>query len=140
MNLPTMQPDQLSAEVRARLHPGELIHHFTFIDVKGGCGSASTAKQWLLVTDQRILFEANVREGAGTTAKYVHQSGSIPMPKVSYVGVATENMEQGCGCSSTPVTHLRVNSSGGEIILAIPTKEEATRIQGVVDSILAKGM
>ena len=138
MNLPTLAPEQLPDVVRARLHPSELIHHFTFIDVKGGCGSASTAKQWLLVTDQRILFEASVREGAGTSSKYVHQSGSIPMPKVSYVGVATENVQQ--GCSSTRVTHLRVNSSGGEIILAIPTNEEATRIQAVVDSILTKGM
>jgi hypothetical protein len=138
VNLPIISPEQLPDDVRGRLHSGELIHHFTFIDVKkGGCGSTSAAKQWLLVTDQRILFEANVREGAGTTAKYVHQSGSIPMPKVSYVGVATENVQQ--GCSATPVTHLRVNSSGGEIILAIPTKEEAARIQGVVDSILTKG-
>lgn len=136
MDLPKLTAEQLPDDVRARLHPAELIHHFTFIDVKGGCGSTSTAKQWLLVTNQRILFEANVREGAGATAKYVHQSGSIPMPKVSYVGVATENVQQ--GCSATPVTHLRVNSSGGEIILAIPTKEEAGRIQGVVDTILAK--
>lgn len=137
MNLPTITPEQLPEEVRSRMHIGEVIHHFTFIDVKGGCGSTSTAKQWLLVTDQRILFEANVREGAGTTVKYVHQSGSIPMPKVSYVGVATENVQQ--GCSATPVTHLRVNSSGGEIILAIPTKVEAARIQSVVDSILTRG-
>lgn len=136
MNLPTLTPDQLPDDVRTRLHAGELIHHFTFIDVKGGCGSTSTAKQWLLVTDQRILFEANVREGPAIAAKYVHQSGSIPMPKVSYIGVATENVQK--GCSATPVTHLRVNSSGGEIILAIPTKEEAARIQGVVDSILTK--
>lgn len=137
MNLPTVTPKQLPEDVRVRLHAGELIHHFTFIDVKGGCGTTSKAKQWLLVTDQRILFEANVRETAGTTAKYVHQSGSIPMPKVSYVGVATEKVQR--GCSNTPVTHLRVNSSGGEIILAIPTKEEAARIQGVVDAILTRG-
>jgi hypothetical protein len=132
-----IRPEQLPDDVRARLHPGELVHHFAFMDVKGGCGTTSTAKQWLLVTDQRILFEANVREASGTIGKYSHQSGSIPMQKVSYVGVATENVQR--GCSATPVTHLRVNSSGGEIILAIPTKEEAARIQGVVDSVLAKG-
>lgn len=137
MTPPTMYPEELPGEVRARLQPGELVHHFTYIDVKGGCGSTSAARQWLLVTSQRILFEANVREGTGATAKYVHQSGSIPMPKVSYVGVASENQQQ--GCSATPVTHLRVNSSGGEIVLAIPTKEEAARIQSVIDSLLTQG-
>lgn len=61
------------------------------------------------------------------------------MQKVSFIGVATENVQPGCNCSGTPVTHLRVNSSGGEIVLAIPTKEEAERIQGVVDPNSFKG-
>lgn len=140
MAVPILSSEQLPDEVRGRLLKEEVIHHFTFIDAKaGGCGSPTTAKQWLLVTDQRIMFEANVREGSGAAIRYVHQSGSIPMPKVSFVGVATENAAKPCNCSATPVTHLRVNSSGGEIVLAIPTKEEAARIQGVVDAILSGG-
>ena len=137
MVLPTLSPEQLPEDVRKRLQKEERVYHFAFIDQKGGCGSASTARHWLLVTDQRILFEAQVRSGFGSSAGYVHQSGSIPMSKVSYIGVATEQRGGGCsGRGSVSVHHLQVNSSGGEIVLVIPTKEEADRIQSVVESVL----
>jgi hypothetical protein len=90
-----------------------------------------------MVTNRRILFEAAVQEGTGIQKKYVHQSGSIPMAKVSFVGTTTTQMPQ--GCAQVNVTALRINSSGGEVIIALPTKSEATRIQGVIDELFSLG-
>ena len=129
-----MNPTSLPAEQRQRLLGGEKPFHFAYISSKGGCADSSSASQWILVTDRRILFEASVRDGP---EKYSNQSGSIPMAKVSYSGVsATEKSE---GCSETKVYNLLINSSGGEIVLAVPTQEEAQRIQGVIDAVLQDG-
>ena len=137
MPLSVIEPSQLPKEQASKLLPGETVHHFSFIDSKGGgCAKASTAKQWMLVTNQRILFEAAVKEGSGATEKFVHQSGTIPMAKVSFVGTANSTTQE--GCSGKKTSSLRINSSGGEIVLAIPTPEEAGRIQGVIDEIVSK--
>jgi hypothetical protein len=137
MSLPVLERSQLPQEQAAKLLPEETVHHFGYIDAKGGgCATTSTAKQWILVTRQRILFEAAVKEGSGTQEKYVHQSGSIPMAKVSYVGTSTSQVAE--GCSQKETTKLRINSSGGEIVLAIPTHEEAGRIQRVIDVIISE--
>ena len=137
MSLPVIERSQLPQEQSSKLLPEEIAHHFGYIDAKGGgCAKTSTAKQWILVTNQRILFEAAVKEGSGTQEKFVHQSGTIPMSKVSYVGTSTSQALE--GCSQKKTTNLRINSSGGEIILAIPTQEEAGRIQGVVDGIISQ--
>jgi len=82
MTLPSVPREHLPEDARSRLFDQEVVHHFTFIDVKGGCGSSNKAERWLLVSNQRILFEANVREGSSSKPRYVHQSGSIPIPKV----------------------------------------------------------
>ena len=134
--LPLIRPDQLPRELRDKAKPEETIHHFGYIDAKGGCANPSSAKQWILVTNKRILFEASVKEGPGEGGKFVHQSGSIPMAKVSYVGTSTRQDQQ--GCAQVKVTNLRINSSGGEIVLAIPTKQEAERAQEVIDEILSR--
>ena len=133
MPLPAIQPDELPSQQRSKLLEGESVYHFGYIDFKGGCAQASTAKQWILVTDKRILFEASVKEGPGASGKFLHQSGTIPMPKVSYVGMSTSKE----GCSQKETNNLRINSSGGEIILAIPSQREAEKIQKVIDEVLA---
>lgn len=139
MSLPLIQREQLPQEIQGKTQTDEIIYHFGYIDAKGGgCANASTAKQWILVTNKRILFEASVKQGTGETAKFVHQSGSIPMSKASYVGTSTTQEAQGCGCSQVDVTNLRINSSGGEIVLAIPTKQEAERVQEIIDAILSQ--
>jgi hypothetical protein len=138
MGLTTISKGQLPPEVASKLMEDEVVYHFSYIDSQGGgCSSPSTAKQWILVTAQRIVFEASVREGVNQQIKYEHQSGSIPMSKVSFVGTSTSQSADGCGCSMKIITNLRINSSGGEIVLAIPTHEEASRLQGVIDAILS---
>jgi hypothetical protein len=89
----------------------------------------------ILITNIRILFEASVKEGQGGEGKFVHQAGTIPMMKVSYVGTATSTSQE--GCSFVAAHTLRINSSGGEIILAIPTQGEAERIRDVIDAVLS---
>lgn len=137
MPLSVIERSQLPQAQLSKLLPEEVVHHFGYIDAKGGgCANTSAAKQWILVTNQRILFEAAVKEGSGSQQKFVHQSGSIPMSKVSYVGTSTSQTPE--GCSQKKTTNLRINSSGGEIVLAIPTPEEAGRIQGVIDEIISE--
>jgi hypothetical protein len=137
LSLRVIKRSELPQEQILKLFSEEIVYHFGYIDVKGGgCANTSAAKQWILVTNQRILFEAAVRGSAGNQITFRHQSGSIPMSKVSYVGTSTAQTTE--GCSQTRANHLRINSSGGEIILAIPTPEEASRIQGVIDAIISK--
>lgn len=133
--LPLIKPSELPDGIRSKLQSGEKVHHFGYIDSEGGCANPSMAKQWLLVTDKRILFEASVKQGTSGIEKFNHQSGSIPMAKVSYVGTSTSQDQQGCANDS--VTNLAINSSGGQIILAIPTKQEAERAQGVIDGVIS---
>jgi len=137
MLLPVLERNQLPQKQASKLLPEEIVHHFGYIDAKGGgCSDTSTAKQWILVTSQRILFEAAIKEGSGTQEKYVHQSGSIPMSKVSYVGASLSRTAE--VSSQNKTMNLRINSSGGEIILSIPTRDEAERIQEVIGAIISK--
>lgn len=129
--------DQLPKEIVAKLFPTETVRYFGFVDhAGGGCAQQTKAKQFVLVTDQRILFEASVRKTDGRLLKYVNQSGSIPIKKVSLVGISTS--ESSDGCSFNKSTLLTINSSGGETIVAIPHEKEAARIQGVIDVIISR--
>jgi len=136
MTLSKMATDELPQEQAAKLLKGEIAYHFGYIAAKGGCLSSSSANQWIMITNQRVLFEAAVKEGEGLGAKFVHQSGSIPMAKVSFVG--TSHLETKEGCSQKKTTTLKINSSGGEVVLAVPSQEEAGRIQGVIDEIISE--
>lgn len=137
-NLVAIPLQQLPPELRSKFQPGEVVHHFAYIDAKGGCAEGSTAKQWIAITDRRVLFEASVKDGDQSPTTFKHQTGSIPMSKVSYVGTATSAESEGCGCAMAHHSQLRINSSGGQIILAIPTKEEAERAKEVIDAIISQ--
>ncbi len=134
MNIPILTPDQLPDDVRARLHEGELIHYFTYNDAtKGGCSSMAAPARWILVTDQRFVFAGPVQKGEGFFATAIQTSGSIPMSKVSYVGLESRDERR-----SNSFALLRVNSSGGSILLQITTNAQANSIQEVVDSIITR--
>lgn len=96
-----------------------------------------------MITNRRVIYEAWVKQ---TTDKYVRSSGSIQLAKISFLGTATEEAPKGCsgayksGCSSPfekPTHSLRVINGGGEIRIAIPTEEEAQRLQSVVDQLIS---
>ena len=136
--LPTISPNELPEVARIKLQPAESVYHFAYIDSQGGgCSNPSKATQWLLVTDRRILFEGSIKQ-AVNISQFVHQSGSIPIAKVSYVGVSELERPQGCGCANVTVTLLAINSSGGEIFLAMPTTRQAKSAQWVIDAVISR--
>jgi hypothetical protein len=122
-------------ERRDELRHGEQAYDFAYVDYQGGCGSVqSGGDQWILITDQRILYEATVRQ-PGEKVTFARSSGSIPITKVSFVGTATVVTGDGCDTRSRHV--LRINSGGGEIELAIPSPKEASRLQRTIDDLVS---
>ncbi len=122
-------------EYRGKLRAGENAYDFAYVDFKGGCGSMqSGVNRWILITDQRILYEASVRQ-PGQKVSFRRDSGSIPVAKVSFVGTST--VEHTEGCDNRRFHLLRINSGGGEVELVIPTAKEAKRLQQVIDDLVS---
>jgi hypothetical protein len=141
--------DIVPNEYRSKLLEGEDVYHFGYADLKGGCalfgggGAVKAGQSWVMITNRRVVYEAWVKQ---TTDKYIRSSGSIQLAKISFVGTATEEPPKGCsgayksGCASLfekPKHSLRVISGGGEIHIAVPTEEEARRLQSVVDQLIS---
>lgn len=128
---------------------GEEVHHFRTGEIKGGCAllgrdpTIKSGRYWILISNQRVLYEAWVKQ---TTEKYTRSSGSIPLSKISYVGTAIEEPAKGCagmwksGCASLmqrPRYVLRINSSGGDIYIAVLTEQEANELQNVIYQLIS---
>ena len=133
----TLEPitEAIPEEHQAKLMENETAYHFAYIDKKGGCFSAQAAKQWILISNLRVIYEAAVKEAGGATAKYASTSGSIPISKISFVGSSTT---QESGCSGGEVHLLKINSGGGQIEIAIPSGEEAKRLQNIIERLISK--
>jgi hypothetical protein len=119
----------------------ENAYHFEWMDTQGGCGTTQAAKQFILITDHRILYEASVKEGDGMNLKYVRTSGSIPISKVSYVG--TSSKEAGCasaqqGCNPQHAHLLRINSGGGNIEFPFFNEQKVKRVQRVIEELISR--
>lgn len=71
----------------------------------------------------------------GEKVSFLRQSGSIPIFKVAFVGVST--LEKSGGCSPRRGNMLRINSGGGEIEIAIPSRKEADRLQRTIDELVS---
>jgi len=136
VNIPAIDFAQVPKGLRLRLRPGEVVHHFTFINADGDKAGASRAgSQWFVVTSQRVLFGGNVTETVGGGTRQVHESCSLPLPSVSRVSIASGKPDRaGAG---TATTHLTVNGRGAEIALAFPTREEALRVEGILKVLAA---
>jgi hypothetical protein len=127
--------DMIPEEYRDKLRPNEKAFEFAYIDTKGGCGTTQKANQWILITDQRILYEATTRDERATSAKYLRTSGSIPTSRVSFVGTTTADDKE--GCNQTRVSLLKINSGGGGIEIVIATEKEAKRLQRAIDELIS---
>jgi hypothetical protein len=112
---------------------GERAFHFEWMDTKGGCGTTQSAKQFMLITDQRVLYEAAIKEGEGLNLKYVRTSGSIPLSKISFVG--TSSAEEGCNPQQAHL--LKVNSGGGNIEFPFFNEQKAKRVQRVIEELIS---
>jgi hypothetical protein len=122
---------------RHLLMAGEKAYHFEWMDSTGGCGTTQSAKQFMLITDQRVLYEAAIKEGEGMNVKYVRTSGSIPLAKISFVG--TSSAESGCnqqGCNPQDAHLLKVNSGGGNIVFPFLSERKAKRVRRVVEELI----
>ena len=123
---------------RHLLMASERAYHFEWMDTKGGCGTTQSAKQFMLITDQRVLYEAAIKEGEGFNLKYVRTSGSIPLSKISFVG--TSSADAGCnqqGCNPQEANLLKVNSGGGNIEFPFFSEEKAKRVQRVIEELIS---
>ena len=127
--------DVIPGTHQGMLMGGEDAYHFEWMDSRGGCGSTDTAKQFILVTGERILYEASVKEAAGARVTYLRTAGSIPIAKVSYVGTVSAAGEN-AGCSSGSVHLLRINSGGGQIEFPFQSEAKAKRVQGVIEELI----
>lgn len=127
--------DMVPDDLKHKLRKGEEVFDFAYIDLKGGCGSTQSANQWILITNERILYEATIRDQNGPMG-YTRTSGSMPTPRVSFVGTATA--AKTAGCNRSKISLLKINSGGGEIELVIPSEQEASRLQGVIDQLISQ--
>ncbi len=129
----------IPSEQRHLLMKGERAYHFEWMDSQGGCGSTESSKQFILVTDQRVLYEATILEGEGVSQEYVRTSGSIPLAKVSFVG--TSSAAAGCfsarkGCNHQETHLLKVGSGGGNIVFSFFSEKKAKRVQHIIETLI----
>lgn len=130
--------EKIPAAAKGQLLEGEAAIHFAYTAASGGCLSARRAESWVVVTDQRVLFDGQVqsseRRGNSTALTFTRSSGSIPLNKVSYVGTSSHKTQT--GCASVSANFLVVHSAGGQLEMVVPTMAEAQRTQAVLESIL----
>jgi GYF domain 2 len=123
---PTIQQNQkrlvpiregLPKEVLMQLMSNESVYYFSYITVQGGCGTAVAANYWIALTDNRVMYKTKVSENQS----FVEKEGVLPFDKISFIEVTESQIAQ--GCNKKVSFELRVSTSGGTLIIPIPTKE-----------------
>lgn len=122
----------LAPQFQAILTGGEEALYFCFLN---SVSDPKNVRQWIMVTNNRVVYEASIAEARGDTTVYVQSSGSILLTQISYVGTS-ERTETSCGCSPTRIAVIAINSSGGSIKIAMPSEAEAKRLQQGLQTIL----
>jgi hypothetical protein len=121
--------NKIPGHLRRNLLENEVAYHFAFTDTKGGCLSKKSAKSYVLISNNRVIYDASVKEGES----YVQSNGSIPINKVSFVGTSSAESKE--GCSKVKIHLLKISSGGGTIELRVPTETEAKRLQRVISEV-----
>lgn len=135
--------DKIPDTHRHLLLPGEIAYHFEWIDNQGGCGTTKSSEKYILITDQRVLYETTVQEGEGRNLRYVRTSGSIPLSKISFVG--THSSKVGCnqslqnnqGCFPRQMHLLKVSSGGNVIFFPFFSEQKVKRVQRVIEELIS---
>jgi predicted Zn finger-like uncharacterized protein len=128
-------------ETRNLMRKGETALHFTFIAMAGGCQQIGAMQgppdeeEWLLVTDQRVMYQANTKVKDGSVEKFINRSGSIPLVKISYTGISSGRNTD--GCNYTSFAELEVSSGGGTVSIVMPTKRDAIEAKRVIDDLIS---
>jgi len=121
----------LPSDLSMQLLPNEVVYYFSYIAFNGGCGnSGSRENYWIALTNKRVIYKTKVMED---NKNFVEKDGILPLEKISFIEV-TEGQSAG-GCSSAKIFQLRISSSGGTIVIPIPTKEKGYEIRKVYSQI-----
>ncbi|MFC3801534.1 PH domain-containing protein [Cohnella sp. GCM10012308] len=116
-----------------QIMPNEVVYYFSYIAFKGGCGnSGSRENYWIALTNKRVVYKTKVMED---NKNFVEKDGILPLEKISFIEVTEGQSSEGCGCSTTKVFQLRISSSGGTVVIPIPTKEKGYEIRKVYSQI-----
>lgn len=108
----------------------EKVYYFSFIAFRGGCGSSGQKENyWLALTDKRVIYKTKVAELKGKLENLIEKDGDLPFGKISFLEVS--EAKEAKGCSSQQVFHLRLSTSGGTVIIPIPTKEKGYEIRKI---------
>lgn len=118
----------LPSEVISQLMATEKVYYFSFIAFKGGCGTPGQKENyWLALTDRRVMYKTKVSELRGSLENFVEKDGDLPFDKISFIEVS-EGQETK-GCSTKKAFQLRISTSGGTIVIPVPTKEKGLEIR-----------
>lgn len=132
MTLSIVPKDTLPQDLSAQLLPNEDVFYFSYISYKGGCFSSSSKDEhWIALTNKRVLYKAKVTE----TNQSIQKEGVLPIDKISFIEVTEVKEKDGCGCNSSQYFALRISTSGGTIILPVPTKEKGNEIRNTFQHI-----
>lgn len=131
----TLNPitEGLPSVVTNQLLNQESVLYFSYISHKGGCLSSSDRDEyWIAMTNKRVLYKAKILENNSA----IERDGILPLEKISFVEVTDAKLPAGCGCSSTQAYGLRISTSGGTIIIPLPTKDKGYEIRKAYSEIV----
>lgn len=129
MNLQQIN-EGLPNEVMSQLMSNEKVYYFSYIAFQGGCGSSGEKeKYWIALTDKRVMYKTKIQQGDSKSTKYIEKDGDLPFNKISFIEVSES--KEASGCSSTVSFQLRISSSGGTIIIPLPTKQKGYDIRKI---------
>ncbi len=136
MNIPEILTG-LPNDVINQLMTTEKVYYFSFIAFKGGCGSSGQKENyWLALTDRRVMYKTKVSELKGKLESFVEKNGDLPFDKISFIEVSEGQEAQ--GCSTKKAFQLRISTSGGTIVIPIPTKEKGYEIRKIYSELSHK--
>lgn len=134
MTLTIVDRNALPKELEKQLLPNEDVFYFSYISYSGGCMSSSSRDEhWIALTGKRALYKAKVTEGEKTVGK----EGVLPLEKISFIEVTNIHDKGGCmGCNSKTYYALRISTSGGTVVIPVPTKEKGDEIRNIFQHII----
>ena len=127
----------LPLDLTNQLMSAENVYYFSFIAFKGGCGSSGQKENyWLAMTDRRVMYKTKVSELKGKLQNLVERDGDLPFEKISFIEVS--EAQEANGCSSQKAFHLRLSTSGGTLVIPIPTKEKGYEVRRIYTELSQK--
>jgi GYF domain 2 len=118
----------LPDDLMNQLMPNESVYYLSNIAFEGVKGSnQSIINYWIALSNNRVLYKARVFETTG----YVEKDGILPFDKISFIEVSQSQTPGGCNQPKLVRFDLRISTSGGTIVIPIPTKEKGYEIRTV---------